>query len=170
MRREIICVAVLVAGCASPYQSDGLMGGYTETALAPDVVRISFRGNAYTSPEQTFDFALLRAAEYGLERDYGYFVILDEAESEKVVQWTSPGTARTSGSGAIEGRFYGPRFAGDLSYSSTTTYTPPRTTTMVKPRTALTVRYLQDKPEGGEAFDAAFLVDSLRTKYKIIRP
>ncbi len=50
-----------LSGCATSYQQRGFAGGYSETQLAPDVFRVNFEGNGYTSSERAQDFALLRA-------------------------------------------------------------------------------------------------------------
>jgi hypothetical protein len=59
--------AVFLSGC-TPYKSNGIMGGYTDTQLAPDVFRIGFQGNGYTSTDRTQDFALLRAADLAIKQ------------------------------------------------------------------------------------------------------
>jgi hypothetical protein len=51
LRPLILCFAGFLASCATPYESTGFLGGYSDTALAPDVYRISFQGNGYTSQE-----------------------------------------------------------------------------------------------------------------------
>ncbi len=69
-----------LSGCATSYQQKGFTGGYSETQLAPDVFRVNFQGNGYTSSERAQDFALLRAAELSLERGFRYFALLDETD------------------------------------------------------------------------------------------
>ena len=72
------CTSVcLLAGCITPtpYQSDGLRGGYTQTQFDKDVFMDYFAGNPYTNIERTFDFTMLRSAEVCLEHGYGYFTI-----------------------------------------------------------------------------------------------
>ena len=61
-----LSLALVLSGCATAYQSNSLTGGYTDTQLAPDVFRVSFSGNAFTSNDRVQDFALLRAAELTL--------------------------------------------------------------------------------------------------------
>jgi len=67
----------LIAGCATGYHSSSLSGGYDETWYAPDTVRVVFRGNDYTSPERTHDFALLRASEVAMQRGFTCFRLVD---------------------------------------------------------------------------------------------
>jgi hypothetical protein len=73
--KYLICLSgtSVILGCATPYQSSGLTGGYKETKLAPDIARITVEGNGYTSRDRVQDFALLRASEMALQSGYPYF-------------------------------------------------------------------------------------------------
>jgi hypothetical protein len=53
------------------------------------------------------------------------------------------------------------------SYSSTTTYNPPQTEYISKPRSDLLFKCFADKPDNADIFDAEFLQKSLRQKYKL---
>ncbi|MFA6244468.1 MAG: hypothetical protein WC655_26230 [Candidatus Hydrogenedentales bacterium] len=151
-------------GCSTPYKPNSFMGGFSETRLAEDVFRVNFRGNAYTSEEQTQDFAMLRTAELATENGFKFFAVINEENTADVSAYTTPGTAQTTGSTYIYGS--GARnYSG--SYSGQTTYTPPQTYFMFKPRSGLLVRCFKEKPEKVYVFDAAFLRDSIRSKYKI---
>src|SRR5262245_15060327 len=99
----IICC--LVTACATPYQSTGFSGGFSETRLAPDVFRVNFSGNGYTSAERAQDFAFLRAAELTLAAGFKYFVPLKEASSTTVSTITTPGFASTTGSISMYGGY-----------------------------------------------------------------
>ena len=147
----------LGVGCATPYQSTAFRGGYSETQLAPDVFRIYFRGNAFTSTERAQDFALLRAAELARERGFVYFAVLDERSSSTVHAYTTPGQSYSSGSATLSGNV--------ATYTGQTTYYPGQTTLMYKPNTGLVVRCFTEKPQSVYTFDARFLEDSLRQKY-----
>jgi hypothetical protein len=46
-------------------------------------------------------------------------------------------------------------------------YSPPQRFSFFKPRSGLIIRCFAEQPEGGFAFDAAFLSRSLRAKYRI---
>jgi hypothetical protein len=129
------------------------------TQLAPDVFRITFQGNGYTSAERTQDFALLRAADLSLSHGFYYFVVINEAQGGNVSSFTTPGQSYTTANATAYGRsVYG---------SATTTYIPPQTFTFFKPRSGIMIRCFVERPEGAFAFDAKFLVKSLRAKYKI---
>ncbi len=161
MRRSLILLfgVTFACGCATPYQSSGLCGGYSETQLAPDVFRISFRGNGYTSGERAQNLALLRAAEVTLDHGYKYFILVDESNSQSLSTVTTPGSSYTTGSAYIHGN--------QATYSGHTTYTPPQTYTVSKPKTGLLIQCLKEPPEVARAFNAAFLVESLKAKYNL---
>jgi hypothetical protein len=84
------------AGCATGYHSSGFTGGFSDTQLAPDVFRISFQGNGYTSADRTQDLALLRAADVTLSHGYHFFGIMNEAEGGHTDSFTTPGQSYTS--------------------------------------------------------------------------
>jgi len=67
---------LLLTACATGYQSSGFTGGFKDTQLAPDVFRVSFSGNGFTSSDRVQDFALLRAAELTLANDARYFAVI----------------------------------------------------------------------------------------------
>lgn len=152
-----------ISGCATPYQPTGFMGGHSDTQLAPDVFRIFFRGNAYTSSERTQDFAMLRAAELTTREGFKHFAIIDESSSAEVSAFTTPGSSQTTGSGYVHGG-YGSYYG---TYSENTTYTPPQTYFMSKPCSEFLIKCFPDKPEDIYTFDASFLQQSLKQKYKI---
>jgi hypothetical protein len=159
----LLCVMTFSAGCVTPYQPKGRIGGYSDTQLAPDVFRVTFQGNGYTSEDRADDFALLRAAELTLQNGFKYFAVIEGSSSPDVTTWTTPGSGHTSGSVQIYG---GPdSYTG--TYSGHTTYTPPQTTFISRPRSELLIRCLADKPEEFYAFDASFLQESIKQKYKI---
>jgi hypothetical protein len=67
-----------LGGCATAYQSTGFTGGYSDLQLAPDVYRVSFKGNAFTQRERVLNLALLRAAELALSRGAYGLEVLDQ--------------------------------------------------------------------------------------------
>jgi hypothetical protein len=163
-----------VLSCSTPYQSDSLLGGgYSETVLAPDTFRVNFRGNGFTSSERAQDLALLRAAELTLERGFTRFVIVGEENVSTEYTYTTPGQAHTTarGTSQSQGNLYvdssGGTYSGTATTSvdSTTTYSPPRTQVMHKPKSGLLIRAFKSEPEGVFTFDAEFLRQSLAQKY-----
>jgi len=153
----IIGLALMVAACATPYQHTSFRGGYSETQLAPDVFRVYFRGNAYTSMERAQDFALLRAAEVAQQNGFTHFAVVDESSSTTVSTYTTEGQSHSSGSGQISGN--------TMTYSGSTTYYPGQTYIMFKPRTGLLIKCFTEKPEHVFTYDAGFLERSLKQKY-----
>jgi hypothetical protein len=154
-----ITAAMFVSGCATSYQSTSFTGGYSETQLAPDVFRVYFRGNGYTSGERAQDFALLRAADLCSQHDFAYFAVLDENSSTSTSAVTTPGYAYTTGSAYAYGN--------SATYNGYTTYSPGQTFIIHKPRAGLMIRGFQTKPDGIYTFDVAFLQKSLKQKYHI---
>jgi len=148
-----------LSGCATSYQQKGFTGGYSETQLAPDVFRVNFQGNGYTSSERAQDFALLRAAELGLEKGFKYFALLDESSSSKLSTFTTSGSAYTTGSASVIGN--------TATYSGHTTYTPGQTYLISKPHTGVLVRGFMSKPDDIYTFEVEFLQQSLKRKYNL---
>ena len=173
--KKIIFGVVLITACQTPYKSNGLMGGYSETWYTPDTVRVIFRGNGYTSRERAQDFALLRASELSLQHGFGFFGVIDESDSTAVSSYTTPGysTTRSVGIGSTSGNIYlnpyGASYSGVSSgvVNSTSTYMPPMTHYIYRPRTGLLIRAFTTKPDGIFTFDAGFLQQSLKSKYAI---
>lgn len=159
---EIILLTIICAylsGCATSYQSTGFTGGYSETQLAPDVFRVVFKGNGYTSRQRSQDLAMLRAAEVVLKNDFTHFAVINESNTTQVHSFTSSGSAQTTGTAIRSGNY--------VTYSGSTSYSPGQTTTFYKPEAGLLVRGFKAKPDGIFAFDATFLKDSLRKQYGI---
>lgn len=155
-----LCTFVLfLAACSTTYQPTGFTGGFEETVLAPDVVRVVFSGNGYTARQKTQDFALLRAAELAKKAGYRYFVLLNQETSSTAQSFTTAGTSYTTGTV----QSYGNR----ASYSGQTVSYPGQTITFNKPETGLLVKFLNEKPAGVLVFDADFLIQTLTEKYHI---
>lgn len=82
----IACASLcLVAGCATPYHSEGVLGGYSEKQLSPDTFEIHFTGNGYVSQEKAKDFVMLHACEVCLQHGFNGFVVLKGNLDESVV-------------------------------------------------------------------------------------
>lgn len=154
----VVALAAL-CGCATSYKSNGFQGGFSDVQLAPDVFRVTFNGNGYTSGERAQDFAMLRASELALQNGFGFFAIVDANNSVRTQSFTTSGKANTTGTV----RFYG----NQANYSEQTTYTPGQTYTFFKPKSGMVVQCFKTKPDGINVFDAAFLQQSLKQAYKI---
>ena len=155
----IAAVAIFISSCATPYQPTGFTGGFSETQLAPDVFRINFCGNGYTSSERAQDFALLRAADLCSQYHFTSFAILNENDSTSTSAISTPGYAYSTGSAYAYGN--------SATYSSRTTYSPGQTIVIHKPQAGLLIRGFQTKPSDIFTFDVVFLQKSLKQKYHI---
>jgi hypothetical protein len=149
----------LIAGCATGYQPTGFTGGYSETRLAPDVVRVVFLGNGYTGKERSQNFALLRGAELTVAAGFQFFRVLSENTDKSAYSFTTGGSSYTTGSAYAVGN--------QVNYTARTNYIPGQTMTFYKPETGLLIQFVGEKPQDGFAFDAAFLIKNLREKYNI---
>ena len=76
----IAAAAVGLASCATPYAEQGLLGGFDGRELRPDVYRVSFQGNGYTSRESVQAYWLYRCAELALEKGFAGFEILSDMQ------------------------------------------------------------------------------------------
>jgi len=156
----IALTALVLTGCATAYQRQGLTGGYSDTQLGENIFQVSFRGNGYTSRERASDFSLLRSAELTLDRGFRYFVIVESEKDTKIGTYTTPTQSYTTGSA------YG---YGNYAYGTATTTTyGGQTYFITKPRTTNTILCFKQKPEiKGLVFDAEFVVKSIKQKYRI---
>jgi hypothetical protein len=156
---SVIALAVMMASCATPYTNNGLLGGYSDTTLAPDVYRVSFQGNGYTSSETTRDFALLRAADLTRSHGYRYFGIVNEADGGQSGVINTPGTSFTSMSAQRVGNaVYG---------NATTTFIPGASIPFFFPKSGLLIRCFKERPPAAFVLDGEFVASSLREKYHI---
>ncbi len=154
---SIALIAGALAGCATGYSSTNFTGGYSDTQLAPDVFRVKFNGNGYTSQERAQDFALLRAADLTLAHGFTRFAVINESDQTVQESYTTPGTINTYGS-----------YNSNTGYYSATSYYDPGTTyNFLKPRTGMLIRCFHEEQSSIYTFDAAFLENSIRTKYKL---
>lgn len=79
----IFLIFLVFAGCVSPYKRQAglsLFGGYKEESLAPDVYRVSFHGNGYTSLDRVRLCVMYRCAELTLEKGCDYYQELDDEQ------------------------------------------------------------------------------------------
>ena len=155
----LILAALSVSSCATTFQPKGLSGGYSATALAPNVFEIYFHGNGYTSEERAKDFALLEAADVTLAHGFEYFQIAagSSKSNTQAVYLPQYSTTTASVSGS-SGRAYGT--------AQTTTY-GGFPMVFHKPIVDITITMHHQQPDQGMSFDAAFLKHSLDAKYAL---
>ncbi|MCG3824025.1 CC0125/CC1285 family lipoprotein [Photobacterium damselae] len=132
-----IALALTLTACATPYQSSGFRGGFEESQLAPNVFEISFKGNAFISRETTRDYVLLRASELTINNGYKYFSIMN---ADNITDVSSTASIN--------------QFTGQVTVSN-----------MRKPQSNLMVVMENNQIKG--AFDASFMMNSLKKKHKL---
>lgn len=169
-----VFVAVSGSGCATPYEPESVMGGYSHTRLSENIFTVTFRGNGYTTRERATDFSLLRSAEIGIANSYDYFIIIGMEKYTDDSTFTTPTTSYTSGYGSSYGtvNMYGDygRYRGTTFGSVTTTTYGGQTFLIAKPTTSNTILCLNEKPEGNPfVFDAGFLAKSIIRRYGLDR-
>jgi len=156
----LISLMITLAGCASRYKAEGWGGGFSETQLATNVFRVSFRGNGNTDPERAEDFALLRSAELTLKTGFTHFVIIDSQSREKRSTYTAPTHSYTTANATAYGN-------SAYGTANTTTY-GGQTFNSSEPSTVNTIYMIKGKPDiQGLVYDAQFLCNSLGSKYKV---
>jgi hypothetical protein len=159
--KHLVTVALLAStACATAYQtSNHFTGGFDEIALAPNVYKVSFKGNGYTSSDRAEALALLRSADLTLQKGFKYFALADSENSTSLSAYTTPVTANTTASvTAVGNTAYG---------TATTTYSGGQTEFISKPRAANVVVMFLERPQiHGMVFDAQFICESLGPKYK----
>lgn len=152
----VLVLAVMVGGCAltgaTAYQPAGADGGYTELQLAPDMFRVAFQGNPYTSQERVADMALLRAADLALARGAPYFVVINQLRQSRSLP--NPPVV------TIPYASYGHAFWG-----------PANSPMIVQDhRAELAIRLLRDEPgPGASAYSALLLREELNRRYGVDR-
>ncbi len=76
IRTLLIASSILVlAGCATRYQSSGLTGGHGELAAPGKLQKVFFSGNGFTSAELAQKYALYRCAELAKQNKKPFFII-----------------------------------------------------------------------------------------------
>jgi len=165
-----LSIILLLGGCATAYQPQGMMGGSSETQLDTNVFTVTFNGNGYTGRDKANDYALLRSAELVLEHGFKYFVIVDAQQYSKNSTYTTPTTATTNVNANTYGSAYS--YGNNTTYNANTygtaitTVSGGQTYNISKPRTSNTIVCFTEKPEGF-AYNAEFLAESLKQKYGV---
>lgn len=168
-----IFFSFLLVGCATTYQSESFSGGFSSTQLDENVFQVTFKGNAFISPEKANDYALLRSAEIALEKGYKFFVISETQKYSIESTYTTPTTATTNLNSNSYGSAY--HYGNNFNYSgntygtATTTFSGGQTYNISKPRATNIIICFKDKPQGF-AYNAEFIINSLKAKYSIDTP
>jgi len=150
--------ALVLSACATSYQADSWTGGFSETQVAPNAFRVSFRGNGFTSRNRAEEMTLLRSAELTLQSGFTHFVIVDGRSGVDVSQVFTPAvTTGTSTFGAP---------GGVPTMHSTSTTTGGQAIAITKPSTTNTIVCYPAPPASATmVYDARFVMQSLGRKY-----
>ena len=82
----VICILfVFLISCSTGYHAKSLTGGYKDQVISTDVTKITYTGNAYTTPAQTYQYAMRHAAELTLKSDQRYFEVLKNRTYNKTI-------------------------------------------------------------------------------------
>ncbi|MFH1130613.1 MAG: hypothetical protein V1754_04720 [Pseudomonadota bacterium] len=84
-----LLVAILFAGCVTPYQPLGSLGGYSHEQNVDGTIRVEYQGNGWTEPEKVHTYLVRRCAEITLEQGFDFFVIREQSpETNRVMSTT----------------------------------------------------------------------------------
>jgi hypothetical protein len=111
----ITALAAIFSGClATPYQPDGIGGGYSESRIDASTATVSFRANAQTAKRVVESYLLYRCAEVTRDAGFDYFVPLDaEGKASALGRWVP-----STGSQVDDARAAPPYFApGAISFT-----------------------------------------------------
>lgn len=81
-----IGLAALLAGCATPYQEMGYLGGVQATQIASDTFQITSRANAFTDADVMERHTLRKAAETVLAHGFDGFAIQSHRDRSRHIQ------------------------------------------------------------------------------------
>ena len=154
---SVVGIALVLSGCATSYQPQGLTGGFSETQLDTNMYRVTFEGNGFTDRQRSQDFTLLRSAELTLQHGYKYFVIINANQSSRYSSYTTP--SRTN----VDATVYGNSISG-----TATTY-GGHTEVITKPSNSNTFVMYKTKPKSF-SYNAKFIIASLKNQYKLNKP
>jgi hypothetical protein len=117
-----IMLSIFITACSTPYQPNGLGGGYSDTKLNDNTYMVSFRGNGYTGSATLFNLILRRAADLTVQNGYSYFAILSGGQDVSNSVYSTPGYISTNASGQYSSFGY---YGGQYNGSANSIITPP---------------------------------------------
>lgn len=139
-------LTIYLAACATPYQSTGFRGGYSQTKLGPNIYRVDFKGNGFTSTERASDFLMLRCAQLTLDNNFQFFAFLNDKNEGH--ESSTAGFATTNYS----------------TGSANTFYVPP--VSVYKPGEAVMIEMFHTAPKNVQyALNAEDVFNSITKKY-----
>ncbi|MGF6611577.1 hypothetical protein OKW45_006499 [Paraburkholderia sp. WSM4175] len=86
IKKTVLAFAALAAtaaltGCATPYQSEGLTGGYKDRQIDDQTLHVQFWGNGYSTQQAVHKYFLYRCAELTQQHGFKYFMVVPPAMS-----------------------------------------------------------------------------------------
>ena len=158
MTKAALILLIFLSGCVTRYQEQRWhRGGYEDAQYDYNVFRVSFKSNGLTSKERNADFALLRSAELCRNNGFKYFIILEEDKYTNRRKHYSGSSSKTKYKENDDG-----------SATVTTKSGGGMMFTIKEPRASFLIECHLTRPEKF-SYDADFLHNSLRLKYKIDR-
>lgn len=161
----LVCVAVAVAGCATPYaKRRWTIAGYSDQRIDKNTFIVSFQANAATSELTVQSYVLLRCAEVTAEAGYDYFVVMGAMDSGRSASIAVPGSSTSQTTGQVSG--YGGTAYG--SATTTTQTTPGYAFGIRLPGNTVTIKAFNgEKPEDNPmAYDAEEIITYLGRQVK----
>ncbi|MFN7694400.1 MAG: CC0125/CC1285 family lipoprotein [Burkholderiales bacterium] len=163
MRFIGLMLVVALAGCATGYKADGFTGGFSEAQLGPNMWRVSFKGNGYTSADRAEEMTLLRSADVVLQAGFTHFAIVDSrSRVDSVKVGSSPSTSQTQGSVS---HAYGSTY----NYTATTQTQGGGDWIARMPSSSNTIVAFKGDPKQGQVYDAQFIYNSLGKKHGVVK-
>jgi hypothetical protein len=93
----LLCAALLMSACQTGYQPSGLGGGFSESRIDENTWRVSFRGNAFTSPDTVEKYVLYRCAEITVQNGYDWFLFVDRGTDARYTPPSGSGVTAMPG-------------------------------------------------------------------------
>jgi hypothetical protein len=78
--------ALALAGCSTPYQKMGPLGGVKSVQIASDMAQVTARGSVGTDPDRIERYVLRKAAETTLAAGYDHFWVVSVGDRSRTIQ------------------------------------------------------------------------------------
>jgi hypothetical protein len=171
MSFTLILMSLLVSACVTPYAPKGLLGGFSDMALAPDIYKVTFNGNGYTSQDTVQSYTLRRCAEIAVNHGFNYFILLAGNSSVERGYISSPTTIQSNSYGSFQGsgNIYGNPYYNNYSYTGSsynhtfTTVNPGFVDEINKHSTTVIIKLLKSNKNVPMAFDAKVILSNYVT-------
>jgi len=79
IKNNIYLILVILwglSGCATPYATEGLLGGYSDSHIGNDQFHITVQGNGYTNTGMIEQYFYRRAADIAKENGYATYKVI----------------------------------------------------------------------------------------------